>query len=107
MNEKRNEIQAPVLLKAAEAAEWCRITVGTLLVIMAYLGFVYGPMSAIANTTGSLQQSFASLRRVREILDLPSEHPHTPRIDPGRLTGTVSFENVSFSYDGSAPQVKR
>ena len=30
MNEKRNEIQAPVLLKAAEAAEWCRITVGTL-----------------------------------------------------------------------------
>jgi ABC-type multidrug transport system fused ATPase/permease subunit len=75
-----------------------RITVGTLLVIMAYLGFVYGPMSAIANTTGSLQQSLASLRRVRELLDLPSERARTPSIDPGRLTGRVAFENVSFGY---------
>jgi ABC-type multidrug transport system fused ATPase/permease subunit len=75
-----------------------RITVGTLLVIMAYLGFVYGPLSAIANTTGSLQQSLASLRRVRELLDLPSELARSSGIEPGRLTGRVTFDNVSFAY---------
>ena len=40
------------------------LTVGTLLVVMSYLGFVYGPLSAIATTTGSLHHALASARRV-------------------------------------------
>jgi len=76
-----------------------RISVGTLLVIMAYLGFVYGPMSAIATTTGSLQHSLAGVRRVREILDLPQEADlGMDRINPGRLKGAVTFDRVSFRY---------
>ena len=74
-----------------------RITVGTLLVIMAYLSFVYGPLSAIATTTGSLQQSLASLRRVNEVLDLPSE-TRSPEAAHRSLAGAVTFEQVSFSY---------
>jgi ATP-binding cassette subfamily B protein len=80
-----------------------RITVGTLLVIMTYLGFVYGPLSAIATTTGSLEQSFASLRRVREILALPRETHDAPEsIEPGKLSGTISFADVSFAYPTGA-----
>ena len=44
-----------------------RLTVGALLVVIAYLAAVYNPISAIAHTTGSLQQAIVSARRVREI----------------------------------------
>lgn len=75
-----------------------RITVGTLLVIMAYLGFVYGPMSAIATTTGALQHALASLRRVRELLELPQETSPPVRARAHHLIGEVAFDDVSFSY---------
>jgi ATP-binding cassette subfamily B protein/subfamily B ATP-binding cassette protein MsbA len=74
-----------------------RITVGTLLVIMAYLSFVYGPLSAIATTTGGLQNALAGLRRVRELLDLPQETgASSDHAVP--LSGDVVFEDVSFRF---------
>jgi ABC-type multidrug transport system fused ATPase/permease subunit len=75
-----------------------RMTVGTLLIALAYLGFVYGPLSGIANTTGTIQQALASARRVRESFAL------APEVDDGnapspRLHGRVEFDAVSFGYD--------
>src|SRR4029450_12813825 len=49
------------------------LTVGGLLVVIAYLAAVYNPLSSIAHTTGSLQQAVVSARRVREILALTPE----------------------------------
>ena len=74
------------------------ISIGTLMVVMAYLGFVYGPMTAIAHTTGSIQQALASARRVRETLALPIERDAPDAIVPGRVTGAVRFERVGFAY---------
>jgi ATP-binding cassette subfamily B protein len=81
-----------------------RISVGTLLVIVAYLGFVYGPLSAIATTTGSLQHALASARRVRELLALPREGFDEPgAIEPMRFRGAVRFEEVTFAYGPGRP----
>ena len=74
-----------------------RITVGTLLVIMAYLGFVYGPLTAIATTTGGLQHTLASLKRVRELLDLPQENG-AAAVHTRNISGSVTFDRVSFRY---------
>ena len=76
-----------------------KLTVGTLLVVLTYLGFVYGPLSAIATTTGSLHSALASARRVREVLRLPREPDGSagPSVR-GRLRGEVIFDRVSFSY---------
>ena len=76
-----------------------RLTVGTLLVALAYLGFVYGPLSGIATTAGTIQQAFASCRRVLDTLEIAPE-PSEGRIAPpaGRLRGEVTFEHVSFAY---------
>ncbi len=76
------------------------LTVGTLLVALAYLGFVYGPLAGIANTAGTIQQAFASGARVRETLALAPE-----RQEPGqrlieRMKGEIVFDQVSFAYDG-------
>lgn len=78
-----------------------RITIGTVLVALAYLGFVYGPLSGLANTTGSIQQAVAGVRRVREIFGQAPELNNESGIAPKRLEGRIEFQNVSFGYDGA------
>jgi ABC-type multidrug transport system fused ATPase/permease subunit len=76
------------------------LTVGGLLVVTAYLGAVYGPLSSIAHTTGTLQNAVASSRRVREIFAQTPEALDAPHaIDASAVKGDVRFEHVSFSYD--------
>ena len=76
------------------------LTVGSLLVVIAYLAAVYNPLSSIAHTTGSLQQAIVSARRVRDILALTPEPLDVPGgIDAAAITGDVRFEHVSFAYD--------
>jgi ABC-type multidrug transport system fused ATPase/permease subunit len=76
------------------------LTVGGLLVVIAYLAAVYGPLSSIAHTTGALQNAIASSRRVREIFALvPETLDHPDAIDASDITGSIRFEHVSFAYD--------
>jgi ATP-binding cassette subfamily B protein/subfamily B ATP-binding cassette protein MsbA len=79
------------------------MTVGDLTVVIAYLGAVYGPLSAIAHTTGQLQGAIAGARRVRAMLALTPETVETPgAIDASDVKGHIRFQNVSFSYpDGT------
>ena len=81
------------------------ISAGTLLVVMAYLGYVYGPMTAIANTTGSIQKALASASRVEETLRLPTEGDADGVLAPRQVRGEVVFERVSFAYDGTSAAV--
>ena len=76
------------------------LTLGSLLVVIAYLESVYGPLSAIAHTAGSLQEAFASARRVRKTLAVTPEVDDEPRgMNPGSVRGHVVFDRVSFGYD--------
>ena len=77
-----------------------RLTVGSLLVVVAYLAAVYTPISEIARTTGALQQAIVSAKRVRSILALTPERPDAPgSINANAITGHIRFSNVLFSYD--------
>jgi len=82
-----------------------RITLGTLLVLVAYLGYVYGPLCGIANTAGALQHASASARRVRETLAIAPESADTAAAieAPADLRGTVVFDRVSFGYRDERP----
>ncbi len=78
------------------------LTLGSLLVVVAYLAAVYDPLSAIAHSTGSLQQAVASARRVRAIFELTPEVLDDPNaLDASGVEGRIRFEAVSFSYDES------
>ncbi len=78
------------------------ITAGTLLLVLAYLGFVYGPLTAIAQTTGALHHALASARRVRATFAiLPEAHDTPHAISARRITGRVTFDRVSFGYGSS------
>ena len=77
-----------------------RLTVGGLLVVVAYLAAVYNPISALAHTTGSLQQAIVSARRVSEILALaPETFDSADALDASAVAGHVRFDSVSFAYD--------
>jgi ATP-binding cassette subfamily B protein/subfamily B ATP-binding cassette protein MsbA len=80
------------------------LTVGELLVVMAYLASVYGPLSSIAHTTGLLQNAIASARRVREIFALVPEVHDAPHAAEAPVSAAeIRFEHVSFSYSEDRP----
>lgn len=59
----------------------------------------FGPVIALANLGGGLQQTFAAADRVLDILD---EQPSVPEIRGGAdvVFGGAAAENVTFSYGG-------
>ncbi len=80
------------------------LTVGSLLVVLAYLAAVYTPLSSIAHTAGSLQQAVASARRVREIFALsPETGDPAAGLDASATAGELRFEDVRFAYDADRP----
>ena len=77
------------------------LSVGSLLVVIAYLAAVYDPISEIARTTGLLQQAVVSARRVREILAITPEILDAQgALDASGIAGHIRFDKVGFSYDG-------
>ncbi|MBM4183481.1 MAG: ABC transporter ATP-binding protein [Gemmatimonadetes bacterium] len=84
------------------------LTLGQLLVVVAYLAAVYDPLSAIAHSAGSLQQAVASARRVREIFDLTPEVLDDPTgRDASVTSGHIRFEDVGFAYDAERGVLER
>ena len=80
-----------------------RLTVGQLTVVIAYLGAVYGPLSAIAHTTGQVQGALAGAKRVRAMFALVPETAEAPdALDASAIKGDIAFEAVSFAYPAGA-----
>ena len=79
------------------------MTVGELTVAIAYLGAVYGPLSTIAHTAGTLQGAVTGAKRVRSVLALAPETVDPPdAVEAAGIRGEVTFDNVSFAYaDGT------
>jgi ABC-type multidrug transport system fused ATPase/permease subunit len=76
-----------------------RLTIGQLTVVISYLAAVYGPLSAIAHTTGQLQGALAGTKRVRAMFALVPETVEAPdAIDAVDIKGNVSVEDVGFTY---------
>jgi ATP-binding cassette subfamily B protein len=81
-----------------------QLTIGELLIVLAYITQLYEPLRTISRQTASLQSSLVSAERAFEVLDeVPDvlDRPNPQRLATAR--GEVEFRNVSFSYDrGSA-----
>jgi ABC-type multidrug transport system fused ATPase/permease subunit len=76
-----------------------QLTIGDLYLVISYLGAVYGPLSAIAHTTGQLQGALAGTRRVRAMFALIPETVEAPdAIETGDIAGEIRVEDVGFTY---------
>jgi ATP-binding cassette subfamily B protein/subfamily B ATP-binding cassette protein MsbA len=80
-----------------------RLSLGDLTIVIAYLGAVYGPLSAIAHTTGQLQGALAGAKRVRAMFAIVPETAESPNaIEATAIRGDLKFEDVGFTYpDGT------
>jgi ABC-type multidrug transport system fused ATPase/permease subunit len=78
-----------------------RLTVGDLLVILAYIAAVYKPLEAITNTLGRIQDNIVSGRLAFDLLDLEPEVKESPQATVmEKCRGDLVFDNVSFCYQG-------
>jgi ATP-binding cassette, subfamily B, bacterial len=76
-----------------------RLTVGELLVVIAYVAAVYAPLRAISSTVGGLQDQFVNLEMAFGLLDTaPDIHDKPGAWAIERAAGRVTFENVGFNY---------
>src|SRR4051794_4666115 len=77
------------------------MTIGGLLVFMAYLAQLYGPIRAFGGLANTAYAASAGAERIIEILDeKPSvTDPVSPR-PFGRARGAVHLDGVSFTYPG-------
>jgi ATP-binding cassette subfamily B protein len=78
------------------------LTVGSLLVVMAYIAQMYQPLQLVSTKITEMQTWVASLRRALDLLEREPEIEERP--DARALTraeGDVEFRNVSFHYPGS------
>ena len=83
------------------------LSVADIVAFMLYLGLFYGPIAGLANLLESTQQSLAGAERVMAVLDTPCEIVDKENArDMGRAEGSITFENVSFSYQDDMPVLK-
>jgi ABC-type multidrug transport system fused ATPase/permease subunit len=93
-----------ILLLAAFHVISGQLTVGELLVILAYVSDIHGPIEEIGGTLASVQSSLASAERSLEVLDtVPEVRDRAGAKALERVAGAVAFEHVSFAYDPEQP----
>ena len=95
---------AAVLLIGAGHVRSGTLTLGQLLMVMAYLGQLYEPLKTISRRAAGLQSYLASAERAFALLDERPDVLERPHARPlARAAGAVAFRHVSFAYDADRP----
>jgi len=80
------------------------LAISELVTFILYLAQFYAPVAGFARILEDLQHGIAGAERVFQVLDTEPEIKNAPdAVDVGRLTGEITFDHVSFSYDEALP----
>ncbi len=82
------------------------LTIGTLLVFLAYLGQLYEPLNQLSHVGATLASAGAATRRVIELLDATPDVQDTAHARAAELRGDLKFCGVSFAYRADAPVLR-
>ena len=78
-----------------------RLTAGELLVVLAYINAIYGPLSTISATLAHFQDSLIGIRYAKELLDIRPDVADLPGATPlVRARGDIELRNVHYAYRG-------
>ena len=84
-----------------------RMTLGTLLVVLAYLSSLYGPIRALTRLARTLARGAASRERILEVLDSGEVVPEAPDPVPaGPPRHGLSLRGVWFAYTEGTPVLR-
>ena len=83
------------------------LTLGDLLLVMAYLTQLYAPIKTMAKKAGVLQTYLASAERAFALLDEAPEVAERQSARPiARARGAVCFADVAFAYEPGRPALE-
>ena len=93
-----------VLWFGARMALTGRLSAGSLVVFIFYLGKMYKPMQELSKMTDAYSKAAIGYERIREVLDIDGETKDLPgaRRAP-QFRGAIEFRNVDFCYDHDVP----
>ncbi len=95
---------AGVVYLGVHQVEAGTLTLGDLLVVLAYLSLIYGPLQTIPRTVADMQAARASVARVYSLLDeAPAVAERVGARAMHRAAGAINFERVAFGYELGRP----
>jgi ATP-binding cassette subfamily B protein/subfamily B ATP-binding cassette protein MsbA len=98
---------AVVFWVGAENALSGAISVGTILVFLAYLGSLYSPIHDVSHSGGTISESLGSALRVVEVLDARADvEDRRGAVSLAGVRGEVAFEDVTFGYELGRPVLR-
>ena len=87
-----------------------RLSVGDLVMFLAYLVMLLEPLATLASSATEFQSGLAGLDRVLDLLEEPVEMPDRPgavTLTPAMVRGRIVFDDVTFTYPtGNRPAVQ-
>jgi ATP-binding cassette subfamily B protein len=93
---------AAVLFIGVRHVQSGSLTLGELLLVMGYLSQLYSPLKTISRKVASIQSHLASAERAFSVLDeAPDVFERQNARSLTRAAGAVSFQGVSFTYNGA------
>jgi ATP-binding cassette subfamily B protein len=96
-----------ILLVGAHQVIGGTLTIGSLLVFIAYVQLLQSQLQGCTGIYTKLQEARASVDRVTEVLDVAGEVREDRRaLDVGVVRGHVSFEGVTFGYEPGRPVLR-
>ena len=82
------------------------VTVGVIASFIMYGQNFIQPLRQLATMYNTIQSALAGSERIFEILDIPSEVDLSDETGASTISGTVSFDHVTFAYEKNFPVVK-
>src|SRR5262249_47567891 len=83
-----------------------KITAGDILVFLAYLGHLYGPLDTLTHLASTWQHVAANADRGTEILQTPIDVCDRPDAREARIAGVIRYGDVTFGYELDRPVLK-
>ena len=91
---------AVVLYVGMRGVQSGRLTLGSLLLVVSYVGQLYGPLRTISRRSASLQRQLASAERAFDLLDeIPDVQDRPGALPLERATGRLELRDVTFGYE--------
>ncbi|TVQ32990.1 MAG: ABC transporter ATP-binding protein [Phycisphaeraceae bacterium] len=86
------------------------LTIGDVMMFSAYLLMLLSPLETLAATAAGVQNNLAGFDRLLDLFEEKSEFEGVGSgraVDPARVQGRITFENVWFHYPGVETDVLR
>jgi ATP-binding cassette subfamily B protein len=90
---------AAIIYLGADLALKGKLTVGTIVVFLSYLGSLYDPLDQLTSTATTIQAAAADADRVMEIMEIEPDIQDRPDAVDAEAAGPIRYEHVSFGYE--------